>query len=137
MSSSTSYQAPSFTDFKPSFSCPHCSQLNQQQDIRKTNEGRIYRICGHCNKTIDLHEPPKLIELEHKQAYKCYACACTNYKPVRGIECECGHLGSYHASTRVCTKSEMAPPRTRKSELIGRYDASQHADYDNSYCLVM
>jgi len=32
-----------------------------QSNIRKTNEGRNYRICEHCNKTIDLHEPQKLI----------------------------------------------------------------------------
>ena len=42
--------------------------------------------------------------------------------------CECGHLGSYHIASRVCTKSEMAKPRTVKSELTGSYDASDHTD---------
>ncbi|KAF0984219.1 hypothetical protein FDP41_007396 [Naegleria fowleri] len=129
MSSKSSYQAPPLSAFKSSFTCPLCKKFNETQDIRKTTAGKIYRICSHCHCTSDLHFPPETVVIEWKHSSRCASCACTDYRPVQGIECACGHLGSYHHSIREPGQTREQAARTMKSELIpGVYDASSHDD---------
>ena len=136
------YQRPSLSDFSTSFTCPHCSKFNETQDIRSTKEGKIYRICANCAKTMDLHIPPTTTVVKWKNVSKCYSngCNCTDYREVKdaiiSFTCECGHLGSYHSSENVPVETKLLNAKTWKSELIpNQYDASTHDDLKES-CVI-
>ncbi|EFC41870.1 predicted protein [Naegleria gruberi] len=107
------------TDFKDQWTCS-CGVTNATQDIRTVkSDGRIYRICQSCSCTTDVYIPAHTQVLSYKNISKCCSsgCNCTNYQAVRGIECHCGHLGSYHMSNNVPDKTVQVNDRVKKSEL--------------------
>eukprot|EP01102_Stenamoeba_stenopodia_P019302 TRINITY_DN7259_c0_g1_i1.p1 TRINITY_DN7259_c0_g1~~TRINITY_DN7259_c0_g1_i1.p1 ORF type:complete len:160 (+),score=12.42 TRINITY_DN7259_c0_g1_i1:119-598(+) len=130
------YAPPSAEEFELDYECYSCHGAVTGQNassIRTTKDGKVYRVCPLCSRSMHLHYPPHFVPV-HKQTSKCCGsgCDCTDYRPGKDentwMTCACGHLGSYHMSLNPVVGGTWHEATTRKAALkkTSTYGASHN-----------